>query len=642
MMNFDLHGRELFINHAGVPNYRRNSDQTISQIVVRTAARTAISPMPWRRYPRNPPWVHASGAAWLSLPDGGRVRTSPHGNVYVSNSGEEGYGYAVCLQCGRTAAEKEPQAAMRPLPPELNERGGHRPLRGAPRDEQGFCLGSAGSFSIKRNLEHGHSVRTAVVEVQLYDCRDADTARAVAVALREACAIELGIEPDEMGFAATPALTPGRAESWCAVVYDRASGGAGFASTIAEEPIRCLKTARDLLDCAAPGGCGEPEAERFCSRCLLSADTQHMIERCNRHTAFQVLDELIPRLEIAAEDRLFGGKTELESTPLANALTRRIAQAPSRMIVLWLHGDPQNWELDEWPAKALVETWGLRQVPIRFVVRADAIRSADITTRQSLARLVQRAHTAELVEWIDGVIAATPLAAHHGDSASLVWASRDRLAGEPGAEWGRSSTAPVVRGPVDGPVFGKSIDLSELLTPSPETAIVEIAGDANGTAVGFGMRLRRAFELQSADLLRRASDGKLVEVVYTDRYVFSPLSALLAAELIGAFVRRSNAKIIVRTRGTSKSLHATPPWQVQHDWTTQSDRLGVLRQLLLRSSDEVRVNFDDTTPHRRTLVLKWEGAALELTLDQGAALGNPRTDTPSISAGPRNSRHRIF
>jgi hypothetical protein len=267
--------------------------------------------------------------------------------------------------------------------------------------------------------------------------------------------------------------------------------------------------------------------------------------------------------------------------------------------------------------------WGPRQVPIRFIVRSDAIHSADITTRQSLARLVQRAHTAELVEWIDGVIAATPLAAQLGDTANLVWASRDRLAGESGAEWGRSSTAPVVRGPIDGPVFGKTINLSELMTPSPEAAIVEIAGDADGTAAGFGMRLRRALELQSGDLLQRANDGKLVEVVYTDRYIFSPLSALLAAELIGAFARRSDAKIIVRTRGTSKSLHATPPWQVQHDWTTQSDRLAVLRQLLLRSSDEVRVNFDDVTPHRRTLVLKLEGAALELTLDQGMGPWQP-------------------
>ena len=85
------------------------------------------------------------------------------------------------------------------------------------------------------------------------------------------------------------------------------------------------------------------------------------------------------------------------------------------------------------------------------------------------------------------------------------------------------------------PVFGKTIDLSELLTPLPETAIVEIAGDADGTAAGFGIRLHRALEPQSGDLLHRASDGKLIEVVYTDRYVFSPLSALLAAELIGGF-----------------------------------------------------------------------------------------------------------
>jgi hypothetical protein len=209
--------------------------------------------------------------------------------------------------------------------------------------------------------------------------------------------------------------------------------------------------------CAAPGGCGEPEAERFCSRCLLSSDTQHMIERCNRLTAYQLLNELIPRLEIAAEDQLFGTKTELESTPLAEALGRRIAQAPSRTIVLWLHGDPQDWEFDEWPASRLAETWGPRGVPIRFVVRADAIWSADITTRQSLARLVQRSHSAELVECVGGVAAGTPLAALLDNNLSLVWASRDGSAGGIGAEWGRSSSAPIVRGGVEGAVFGVSL-----------------------------------------------------------------------------------------------------------------------------------------------------------------------------------------
>ena len=72
--------------------------------------------------------------------------------------------------------------------------------------------------------------------------------------------------------------------------------------------------------------------------------------------------------------------------------------------------------------------------------------------------------------------------------------------------------ARIVRGPVDGPVFGKTIDMSPFLSPSPETAVVEIAGDANGAAAGFGLRLRRALEAQSGDLLQRAGDGKLVEV----------------------------------------------------------------------------------------------------------------------------------
>jgi DEAD/DEAH box helicase domain-containing protein len=187
-------------------------------------------------FPRSVPWVHASGGGWLALPEGGRLRASPHGIVYLSNNGEAGHGYAVCLQCGRTAAETESQASAKPLPAALaGDRGGHRPLRGAPKDEHGLCPGSAGSFSIKRNLELGHSLRTAVVEMQLYGCRDGNTARAVAVALREACAIELGIESEEMGFTATPAPTPEQTEAWCAVVYDCASGDAGFASSL--EPV---------------------------------------------------------------------------------------------------------------------------------------------------------------------------------------------------------------------------------------------------------------------------------------------------------------------------------------------------------------------------------------------------------------------
>jgi hypothetical protein len=574
--------------------------------------------------PRLRPWVHATGAAWVALPDGGRVRASPFGIVYIANTGDAGCGYAVCLQCGRTAAERGPNAGGQPLPPALGgDNGGHRPLRGAPKNEHGLCAGSAGSFSIKRNLELGYSVRTAVVEMQLYGCRDDDTALAIALALREACAIELGIDPDEMGFAATPALTPEGTETRCAVVYDRASGGAGYASTIADDPVRCLRAARGLLDCAAPGGCGDPAAEQFCPRCLLSSDTQHMVERCNRRTAFDVLDALVPQLEIAAVDGLFGARSELESIPLADALARRIAQAPSRILVLWLHGEPQDWELDEWPARTLAETSGPRGTPIRIVVDPSALQRADTSVRQALARFIQRCHNAQLVAWRDEILNGVPLAALLDGDRAAAWASRDVAAGAPGAGWGRSPTAPVVRGPTAAPLFGNTIDVAALLSPAPDAVVVEIGGDADGLVAGFGLRLRRFLEARGGGLLRGVVNGAVTEIVYSDRYLFSPLAALLTAELVGAFARRSAAKIIIRTRATSRSMHTTPPWQVQHDWTTQSDRAAVMHRLLTRVSENAEVRFDDATPHRRTLVLKTAVGALELILDQGVGPWQP-------------------
>ena len=153
-----------------------------------------------------------------------------------------------------------------------------------------------------------------------------------------------------------------------------------------------------------------PESERFCSRCLLSSDTQRIIERCDRRKAFRLLNELIPKLEISAEDRLFGAKTELETTSLADALGRRIVQASSRTLVIWLHDGAQNWAFEEWPARVLAETWGPRGVPILFVVHSEALRSADVSARHSLARLVQRCHTGELVERVDLTVEGVPLA----------------------------------------------------------------------------------------------------------------------------------------------------------------------------------------------------------------------------------------
>src|SRR3546814_17449226 len=66
----------------------------------------------------------------------------------------------------------------------------------------------------------------------------------------------------------------GFARTWNAVVFDRASGGAGFSGSIGIDPVGMLTAARNALDCTRLGRCGDPVATKACPRCVLGSDRQ--------------------------------------------------------------------------------------------------------------------------------------------------------------------------------------------------------------------------------------------------------------------------------------------------------------------------------------------------------------------------------
>ena len=149
------------------------------------------------------PWVSARTSTWRALPDPriGRVRTGPDGMVFWFNPGPHNHGFEVCLHCGRS----EPETAA-DGPSTLS---GHRPLRGSPKAKDGrTCTGGVvndAPFAIARHLSLGQEIRTDVCEVQLYACTDRKAALTIALALREVAARRLGVDVDEMGFAAPEA-----------------------------------------------------------------------------------------------------------------------------------------------------------------------------------------------------------------------------------------------------------------------------------------------------------------------------------------------------------------------------------------------------------------------------------------------------
>jgi DEAD/DEAH box helicase domain-containing protein len=194
--------------------------------------------------PPRAPLVSAGDGAWVTLHDAsaGRFRKSSSGQVIYHTLGAHGYGYAVCLQCGRAEPETSADASA-PLPQGMVA---HRALRARRRGGEGRCEGAERTFSIQRRLALAHEISTDIFELQLFDIPGDEEGRALALpigfALREALARWWGIEVTEIGVTAAQNRRSDGAKTWSIVLYDRASGGAGFAPTAPKRSTTCCKT----------------------------------------------------------------------------------------------------------------------------------------------------------------------------------------------------------------------------------------------------------------------------------------------------------------------------------------------------------------------------------------------------------------
>src|SRR5690606_3094754 len=137
-------------------------------------------------------------ARWtpLPLPEAGRMRSSREGHVFHASQGALKNGYAICLQCGKAAAEHAAADVNPPLPVELL---GHKTLRPG-RAGKSACAGNTQPASIQRHLALGYEFTTDVFELQPSQDPGKAAANALAIAMREGLALVLGVEPSDIGF----------------------------------------------------------------------------------------------------------------------------------------------------------------------------------------------------------------------------------------------------------------------------------------------------------------------------------------------------------------------------------------------------------------------------------------------------------
>jgi len=570
--------------------------------------------------PPEDPVVSTRDAMWQSLPvpELGRYRCSREGLVYYSNrGGRGGFGYAICLQCGRAEADSDnrgPSAA-----PALVD---HKPLRY--RKGRELCPGNDKPFSVKRNLALGLEIITDVFELQPQHTLRRAGANALVIALREALAQELGVEADEMGFAVGQSQNALGAPAVSLFLFDRAAGGAGFVVSLEHFMRPAIRRAEHILDCKTPG------CEKACAACVLTSDAPGSKDELDRTAALLFLrTHLKFPDELGPDDRFVDG-ADLSLAPL-DEIDRELRRSARSTLTIFLPERSNPAALQEWPLAAELLDWRKRGHATRL-----ALAPALLTTVSPAEKLGLRDFalqhsvslaTADAPVFANGAHALAMVDSQVSDSR--IWAAREREPRLPGPTWGHPIKHPVVRG--SGSIatpFG-AVDLDTLLPP-PGTQLIQIGPELDCDLATFGVRASKII----VELLRKCGGWPktgIVRAVYRDSFVSSPLVARLLIDTMTQIISQSGATraaLIIETQPPRPNDFRGEPWQIWHDWRRAADQKAVVELLGERRGVSVSLHQKDV-PHGRYLDVNFaDGSAATIVLDQGFGAWTPPRHVP--------------
>jgi ATP-dependent helicase YprA (DUF1998 family) len=560
--------------------------------------------------PPEDPVVSTRDATWHSMPvpELGRYRCSGEGLVYYSNrGGRGGFGYAVCLQCGRAEADVDNRGVPSPQPALVD----HKPLRY--RQGQDLCPGNDKPFSIRRNISLGLEITTDVLELQPRHTLRRAGANALVIALREALAQELGIDADEMGFAVGQSQNLLGAPAVSLFLFDRAAGGAGFAVSFEHLLLPVIRRTEQILDCKTPG------CEKACAACVLTSDAPDGEDELDRLAALEFLRaHLVLSEELGPDDRFVDG-AELSLSPL-DEIDRELRRSAHSSLTVFLPDRSSPAALQDWPLAAELLDWKKRGHNARVALASTLFSRLSPAEKLALRDFALQ-HNVRLVvadapSFANG--ASTLVMVDAEGAPSRIWATREAKSRFPGPEWGRPINHPLVRGEASIASDFLAVDLGTLLPPSG-AQFIQIGSELDCDLATFGVRASKII----VQLLMKCGGWPrtgIARASYQDTYVSSPLVARLLIDTMSQIFSQSgvqDADLIVETRPPRSNEQLGKPWQVGHDWREAVDQKAVIERFGKQRGVSVSVLYKDV-PHGRYLHVDFrDGSRATIVLDQG-------------------------
>lgn len=558
------------------------------------------------------PRVSADAENWISLPDPevGRHRTAREGHVLLTSSGEHGCGYAICIACGRAAAETD--EASTEMPGEMRDHFPLQRLRDNPRHD-GRCPGNdEATRKIRRRVKLGSECTTDVFELQLDALANTEEGRAqaaaIASALREALAARLGVDAEAMGIAVAPSLRPDQARRSSVFLYDKASGGSGFASEAEKDLAGLLKRAAHRLDCPV-------DCDSGCPECVLRRDLQFGGPMDRRGALKLLRNEILPRLDLPEAMRVFGPETRPVMEPLADWLRRQLNSGSIGRLTLFLTDPPSRWDIAEWPAFRVATEAARAGVPVAIAFHTKDIQSLDMSQKLDLVRLAARGdatvHVSETLPKIDD---ASVLVQATLSGSDISVTTLNPNAAHVDRNWGSVEAKPLLFGPHGSATLSTALSLQKVAVfGEGNSAQKDVTTELDGPVSQFGNRF---WKIVRSLRPQAFSEGRRIEhVSYNDRYLRGPLTARLLYEVWRTMpLRDDRTKFEIISEATGQD--GRPGYLIWHNWDSDAVRREVLSAVFPGS--EVNLRDKAGCAHARSFRLTFgDGAEVSVFLDQG-------------------------
>lgn len=581
--------------------------------------------------PVQEPWVVAKNSLMtLPNPELGMFRSSTEGHIFYHSSGEHGKGYAICMACGRA----ESITATNDFPKKLKPGEPHKKLRGAPHGEdEAWCNGAEKEFTIKHGLHLGYVDRTDVFELYLkwpgennflqHGSSQEDSKKiawTLAVVLRQALADILGINNEELGYTVKPTTL-----SMCdypvatIVLYDKCSGGAGFASSAPYHFEELFDKAKKYLNCPA-------DCTGVCQNCLMGYDTRFHIDLLDRHLTLSFLnDDFMRRIALPDELKILGIGSHYSSETVF-AEIRQAAGKGATELHIFLHGQPAQWEIAETLLLENLHSWREIYSKIFLLIGVASAKYLEDTVKEDLwvlSRLgikIGFVNEKDIILDEQGCIVAQALS----NSCCMTFAQSNMDSAVPAKDWLNSINNVLIYSN-EYPVITIDSLLDETtLKPvsGPGDIEVEITKECNGLLREFGSKFWQLAMAKHSILKNHIDAGdELAEIHYSDRYLYSPWSLMLLGELIDG-LRKAIGSAWSKPAISIDSGRKKPDNYQKNglfaDWLDDSFRLEIIEKYFEYMDEQCTAKALNDLPHGRLLALIWaSGKSTSIRLDQG-------------------------